>query len=359
MSLPVLFRKENTLKKFFVLLLLGFVTIISFGFNKTYAYSYTTYSYLLTSIFTYDSADTDEVYYSKKTDDGDYTLYFSASAPDIEDNFAILAGGYFDDLEVANWQNYNFTILWVYNDGYTYDPSALLFEVISHEELYSNIIGFKNFTREYIESYCHVVFNDTAYVAQNTLDTATSGLYDEGFEDGLDSNFGYISGYEAGRYEFGYYDSAWYTADERYTTGLNYGYGTGQADIHDNGSTQAGLSVGDSYDYDIGYDMGQDDMYDHGSDAYGTYDPVSSFDYGAGLTAGAASKEVDLMNLGYLMQGFFRTFNVLSIQILPNITIGMIIGVPLMLGLLSFIIGVATFTVSSSTRSNMKGRKKK
>lgn len=64
--------------------------------------------------------------------------------------------------------------------------------------------------------------------------------------------------------------------------------------------------------------------------------------YNIGYDAGLSMGESNSLGFGSILSTFFGIFNVLGIKILNDITLGHILAVPLLLGLLSFIIGVAT-----------------
>jgi len=385
---PVLFRKENKLKKIFVFIFLFAIAIISLCGFKVYGTE--DYFYVDSTYWNYDfNYDTHVTKLTTFPSGGDGNYYFMAITIGVGNDeticpystvsfnkWGILDYRYdvfayilipdsllydmenkagddpspyinirvYDQNTTADYYNDTFehymsafqinpnsnVKIIKYGANYLFQFRLSAFNLINIPSAVFNGLAFSVTTTSYYPDDISFIYYGLSNVVVKLTSTDELFVHQDAVFRELfieyDTSEAYDLGYSDARKIFGYYNINWYTAGQRYTTG---------------------------------YDTGQDDMYDHGSDAYGTYDPSSSFDYGAGLTAGAASEEVDLMNLGYLMQGFFRTFNVLSIQILPNITIGMIIGVPLMLGLLSFIIGVATFTVSSSTRSNMKGRKKK
>jgi hypothetical protein len=90
--------------------------------------------------------------------------------------------------------------------------------------------------------------------------------------------------------------------------------------------------------------------------SYLTADEWGAIQYNEGYDEGSVATSLNRNWFSSLMFSFFSVFNILSIELLPNVTIGMIVAVPLMLGLMSFIIGVATFSVSSMTRSNLSGK---
>ena len=100
-----------------------------------------------------------------------------------------------------------------------------------------------------------------------------------------------------------------------------------------------------------GYGIGYGEGYAEGLDYY-DITQIESDAYDDGYSDGLnAQQSADFMTFDYLLAGLFSTVgHIMSIQLLPNLTIGAIIMVPLVLGILSFIIGVATISISN-TRS--------
>jgi hypothetical protein len=128
-------------------------------------------------------------------------------------------------------------------------------------------------------------------------------------------NNGYDLGYDAGLddgYDLGYDD------------GLDDGYDVGLVDGYDDGYGY-GLSDG----YYVGYDLGYDDGLGDGDDL--------GYDRGYQKAIDDGSAEFGLPTL--LSSLFVGLGSLLSIQLLPNISIGMIIAVPVVFGIIAFILG--------------------
>lgn len=107
---------------------------------------------------------------------------------------------------------------------------------------------------------------------------------------------------------------------------------------------QKGLDDGFDDGYDYGYDIGFDNGYGYGhDDGYGYgYDDGYGDGYGIGYDYGYdngfdASETFNFASL--LTQVFVGIGSLLAIEILPNISIGTIIAVPLVFGIIYFIIG--------------------
>lgn len=134
--------------------------------------------------------------------------------------------------------------------------------------------------------------------------------------------------------------------------GLAY-YDTGQVEY--NKGYQDGLGVGKPQGYDEGYKQG---LLDASTDFQTWYDNGYNLGYDTGYSEGAnANLSNSFKSYQYIMGFFFQTFAILNIEVLPNLKLGWIVGVPLFLGLLSFIIGTATFTISQGTRASKGGKK--
>lgn len=113
-----------------------------------------------------------------------------------------------------------------------------------------------------------------------------------------------------------YYFKLYVKTESQYQLGYDEGYNRGWED---------GEYYGYFNGHDDGYTVGYDDGYSYGHD----------IGRNEGLNEGTSA-------WGVLFTSMLSTFGaVLSIEIFPNLTLGMIAAVPLILGLLSFIIGVA------------------
>lgn len=129
---------------------------------------------------------------------------------------------------------------------------------------------------------------------------------------------GRASGYADGRNDYGYYDiinEDWLSADA---------WGWFQWDV--------GESVGYDNGYSIGYDEGQTEGESEG------YDSGYNYGYNLGYNEGVATN-TDFSFTGLLVQVFNGMGSILTIEILPSITIGAIVAVPLVFGIIYFILG--------------------
>ncbi len=161
--------------------------------------------------------------------------------------------------------------------------------------------------------------------------------YDKGYNDGYDLGYaaGEIDGFNNG-YDLGYAAGVLAGENKAYTDGyfegrndgIDIGYDLGYADGKNDG-IDIGYADGESFGYDNGYNDGYDYGYDNGfdlgyNDGYQTAINDGSADFG--LTAMLSGLFVGLGSL-------------LSIELLPNISIGMIIAVPIVFGIIAFILG--------------------
>lgn len=139
--------------------------------------------------------------------------------------------------------------------------------------------------------------------------------YNTGYNDGLNDNQGFELGYNKGKnegFQSGYDEGHW----DGYNSGYNNGYYTGISEGYNNGVTDG---------YNQGYYEGQMDGYDYGYQA----------GYNAGINEQLADK--DFTNL--LKSVFIAIGTFLSINLLPGISIGAIIAVPIVFGIIAFILG--------------------
>lgn len=152
-------------------------------------------------------------------------------------------------------------------------------------------------------------------------------------------NDGYDVGFSDGKNEAGYYD---------FETQTTY-YGR---DIY-NLAYSRGIDEA-SYDfYNRGYDDGKVD-----------YGFLYDGDYITGDEAYNLGGSENTIAWNVIFGAWLSTFQILSIELFPGLTLGMIMGFPLILGLLSFIIGVATFNIRagesySRTRAKDRDRRRK
>ncbi len=237
--------------------------------------------------------------------DGNLSLSLLENKNTLVDNKDLYFNFDYGEFYVTPYINENDYI----NSGYQYAPFQSLgfgnmlrvqnesMELINKGELVNS------YTLSQLKSL-YIGFNNL-YIIQlvdtNDYYAIFNNGYDAGFDDGQD--VGYDAGFDDGQ-------------DVGYDAGLGDGYDDGYND-----------GIGDGY-Y-LGYDLGYDDGYGDG-DGFGYYRG-----YQEAINDG--STEFGLTTL--LSSLFVGLGSLLSIQLLPNISIGMIIAVPIVFGIIAFILG--------------------
>lgn len=178
------------------------------------------------------------------------------------------------------------------------------------------------------------------------MTTAIETSYQNGYEAGLYD--GYADAYQEG-YDQGYLVGM-EGSDTGYGEGYNKGYEIGyrkgkydgQLEGFDEG-WQGGLETGKEMGFKNGYQEGISTVYENGfggfinPDTNQPYDETASFPYGKGYQDSITSTESGgLWNV--LFSAILAPFQVLGIELLPGVTIGMIVAVPLVFGLLAWIL---------------------
>lgn len=176
-------------------------------------------------------------------------------------------------------------------------------------------IQYDIYTDAYMEGYevGYSEGNERGY-GDGYIDGHNDG-YNTGYNDGLNDNQSFQIGYQIGKNE-GFkngYDEGHF---EGYNAGYNNGYNTGLSEGYNQG-----LNDG----YNQGYYEGQNDGYDYG--------------YQAGYNAGINEQLADKDFTHLLKSVFIGIGSFLGINLLPGITIGAIIAVPVIFGIIAFILG--------------------
>lgn len=139
--------------------------------------------------------------------------------------------------------------------------------------------------------------------------------YNIGYDNGLNDNQGYELGYNKGKNE-GYqngYDEGHF---EGYNSGYSNGYNTGLTEGYNTGLTNG---------YNQGYDEGFLEGYDEG------------YNYGYNVGINEQLEDKDFTHL--LKSVFIGVGSFLGINLLPGVSIGAIIAVPIIFGIIAFILG--------------------
>lgn len=182
-------------------------------------------------------------------------------------------------------------------------------------------INFDDITNNFDYYFIAYNYNQIINIEDYLTDFYNYG-YNNGSDDGYDTGYG--RGYDNALYN-GYitgYDDG---LDDGYITGYDTGYDEGYAD----GSEGA---------FDEGYAQARDEFGAYIDDKWQGYN--DGYDYGYDLGYYLGYNESG--NLGFadlIGQVFVGLGSFLSIELLPNITFGAIFAVPLVFGIIFFIIG--------------------
>lgn len=219
------------------------------------------------------------------------------------------------------------------NSGYQYAPYWTMGtgNMIRIQGTSIQIIDKGELVVSYTLSQLTINFPDFSYfyIIQEVGDSDYYTVFNEGYNAGYDK--GYNDGYADG-------ESDGLTAgyNQGYTAGYNAGYNSGESSGYN-----AGYAAGESSGYNQGYNDGESSGYDNGyNDGYdygfnNGYDLGYNDGYQTAINDGSAD-----FGLTAMLSGLFVGLgSLLSIELLPNISIGMIIAVPVVFGIIAFILG--------------------
>lgn len=187
------------------------------------------------------------------------------------------------------------------------------FRLAGYNDALTNTQKINLFKAWLMENNITVHYELLEYKEYDLIDLINNGSYDEGYSDGY--SIGYNDGYSYGlidnhAYDVGYNDG--YSDGLRSSEGYSFGYDDGYDDGYEDGK-EYGINFGREHWYDVGYQAG----------------------YNAGINEQLADK--DFSNL--LRSVFVAIGTFLGINLLPGISIGAIIAVPIVFGIISFILG--------------------
>lgn len=291
-----------------------------------------------------------------QTKDFKYEVYRTIINPKY-----ILDGGYetFELKIINNYPSDNFT--WfaetqtefrsfvsvnevVYN-SYTLTPNAFYGAAMNGEDLYwcdaqnTASISYTSYFQGYDNGY-NVGYDEGLYLGElNGIEYGYNQGYNQGLlegeETGYDNgyNVGYDEGYEIG-HEEGYQEGLRTTSEDAFLYGYELGFREGKTE----GSNEGYVSG-----YETGYQEGyQEGLNQENNEAFITgyeqgFEDGKIEGYQEGFEEGANSGSSDIVKL--LEQIFKSMDKILSVEILPNIKIWYLIGIPLVLSILHFILG--------------------
>ena len=215
------------------------------------------------------------------------------------------------------------------------------------DDISSGMIPY-NINGTFISSYIHTNYKNKNYIEtlinnlqllNLTLQLNNEIYFENGFDSG--SAFGYDDGYDAG-----------------YTQGVLDGTSDGQLEIWTDGHEKGvadGITIGQAQGFDTGFVEGVSAAYEGGFEGF-SYSELSlltdetSYTYYAGIYASDSAKYDAAYEAGRNYEranpvifawitGLFSAMGAfLGIAILPNITIGLIVSIPLLFGLVMFFI---------------------
>lgn len=130
--------------------------------------------------------------------------------------------------------------------------------------------------------------------------------------------------------------------DEMYTLGYNDGYKQGKIDGVRDGINQGfaqgynqGLKDGEDNGYELGYDFAKNEW---GYEVDGVM--MNAYEYGQMMYNKALTENMETGGFMVILGSMFNAVGVLlSVELLPNITIGSFVLIPLVFGVVMFIIG--------------------
>lgn len=223
------------------------------------------------------------------------------------------------------------------NSGYQYAPYQTLGagNMLRFQNTGLDIIDKGSLIAQYTLTQLNGMFSDFTYlyIIQSVGDSGYYTVFNEGYSAGYNKGYndgfadgesdGLVAGYNAG-YSAGY--------NQGYNTGESSGYNAGYYDGESFGYN-AGYNDGESDGLAAGYDNGYNDGYDYGFN--NGFDLGYNDGYQTAVNDGSTQ-----FGLTTLLSGLFVGLgSLLSIELLPNISIGMIIAVPVVFGIIAFILG--------------------
>lgn len=309
-----------------------------------------------TKIYAYKNTSPTYVYWSQY--DGDT---ISISAPELPNSFAGRFN-FFDFIE--QWENYYDTVTQK-NALITIQPVKIDYNDITNNINYKGYIDQINIYTNNISNYIYITFYYTgnlkygyefsnydviqgSFIIENSVQDEFGDIrYDSGYRIGY--NAGRTVGLEEGQlgseelynkaYKIGYEEAKKYYYELGYTEGYEL-----ISQVEFEKGFQQGVNDGYNNGYNKGYQEGVSTVYENGfggfinPDTNQPYDETYSYPYNTGYNAGVASKD-DYSFTGLLFQVFNGMGAILTIELLPNITIGALVAVPVVFGIIYFILG--------------------
>lgn len=235
---------------------------------------------------------------------------------------------FIDDEEIYRFEfNYNFSSPYLFNLGYSYldlEDNSIDLNMFT-DSFRTKSVNFSIYLEvrknHSLSSYYLDLKSVINYDFINPNGISQDLSYELSFLDLKDNPFNLV-------YQFNPEDIASYNLG--YADGKEDGYFLGNRD-----GKKEGISIGKEQGLEQGYENGFND----------------------GKVIGYNDGKADGMNIGtdswgVIFKAWLGTFGILSFEVLPGVTIGTLLFFPVIIGMLSFIVGVATFSFG-------EGKKKK
>lgn len=232
----------------------------------------------------------------------------------------------------------------VYN-CYTLSPYAFYGAAVNDEDLYwcdsvrTATISYTSYQQGYNKGY-DVGLDEGLYLGElNGIEYGYNQGYQQGLLEGEETGYnngytnGYNEGYQVG-HEEGYQEGIRTTSEDAFLYGYELGFREGKIE---------GSNEGYVAGYEDGYQEGyQEGLNQENNEAFLTgyeqgFEDGKIEGYQEGFEEGSNTGTSDIIKL--LEQIFKSMDEILSVEILPNIKIWYLIGIPLVLSILHFILG--------------------
>lgn len=265
-----------------------------------------------------------------------YTYFLYPDTAQLQTEGAPYYGKYFylSAFDLNGWYDHTYAKIYVESSSevvrYSVDSSIGdigVYEFVLDDFELTYIIkngGWYQFVHTYLIHYDLYEYQDGGFVGDafafitqnnmrfNTADSSYLEGYNAGYNDGFDK---------------GYFEGKKESDSDAWNRGYNDGYNRGLLDGYDNGYND-GFVSGEGVGFDKGYFEGKNDGIKQG------YNEGYNVGYSEGLVTNPNN------NFGSMILSVLLGVGaVLSIELLPNITIGAIIAVPIVFGIIAFVLG--------------------
>ena len=192
---------------------------------------------------------------------------------------------------------------------------------------------------EYVYTLLEAKAYITTYILGHDLQFANTNLIGLADSIVLENGYNYTAGYDTG-YALGFTAGANATFSDGYEQGTEDTYPSAYASGYDDGVQESWSAV-----YTDGYTQGHlVGKEENDNDAYTLgYETGLSTGYSNGYGVGVLEVMDESLNIGTFIQiAADGIGGLLAVELLPNISLGMIVAVPLIFGLIAFVVGVSS-----------------